>query len=452
MAFSPIGNGALGKYLQIAFSEGVRYQLSRDHRDWQAIQQMNRSIFQGRQLNFLFQNSLGFAAVQSRNPNGAGVFPEAQDASIQEYTAFCKEFDVTINFKYNLLKMLEKSKDVRYADGLAIEIESKALATKRYQAGMLYRDGTGVIGTVASAVDTTGAGGSVLITLSSSNSARGHVGMFEQHDLLLNYNPAGTIDSPTVVGTFYAWRVKSKNRRANQVTLEAVDSSMNVLNLTASSIDLNDVLYRVGQETIPDLTSSISDYGSASEEWAGLETLAANDGRVVHGITMSGANAGTRSDASGDPLDVAQIHALMDDVKIAVGQGTYSYDNMIMAPEAIAALIESRESDRRFVTVDDVTRGGKKFVYQHLDSSLEAISSEYCPKKRLYILPKAKGSNAVLEYHGMDFEPVEVGGADYFLKPSGSGHQRNIAAYMMAFGVLISKHSAAIGVLENFTV
>ena len=452
MAFSNIDNLQLGKFLQIAFSEGVRSQLSQDFKDWEFVKQQRVSDPQGREIRFLFQRSWGMGAVQARNPNGSNKFPDAQQSSTTEHSAVYKEFDVTIELEYNLLKRLEKSKDVRYADALANEIQSKAIASKRFLAAMFYRDGTGVIATVLTAVDTTGAGGSVLITLNTSNSSRGHIGFCELGDLLFNRNSDGSADNPTVVGTFYAWRVKSRSRKLDQVTLEAIDSSGSVLSLTASSIDAGDFLYRFGQPTFPDLTAPVSDYGTVSEEWAGLETLSANDGRVVHGITMSGASAGTVNDAGGNPIDVSQIHELMDSVKINVGQSAYNYRMMMMAPESLASLIESRETDRRFNTVEDGSRGTKKFIYQHLDSSLEAGTSEYCPKKRLYILPDSKSGNKVLEYHGTDFEPVRVGSSEMFLRPDADGgHQRRISSYMMALGSLICKHPAAIGRLENFT-
>lgn len=453
MAFSNIDNLQLGKFLQIAFSEGVRSQISQDYRDWDYVKQHRVSDPDGRELRFLFQKSFGPAAVQYRNPNGSSTFPNAQQINVTEHTAIYKEIDVTIELEYNLWNRARKS-PAKYAEPLALEIQSKTVAAKRRLAADMYGEGTGVIAQASSASDTTGAGGFTVVTLSSSNSARGHVGFCEFGDLLLNKNPDGSADDPTVVGTFYAWRVKARSRKDNTVTLEAVDSSQNVLSLTASSIDSGDYLYRVGQPTIPDLTSPVSDYGTVSEVIAGLESLTASDGRVIHGITMSGASAGTTNDADGNPLDVSQIQELMDNVKINVGQSVYAWKMMAMAPEAHAALIESRETDRRFVSVDDNKRGIKFFAYMHGSDVLETYTSEYCPKKRLYCLPEAKSGNKVLEYYGTDFEPVKMGGmGEFHLKPAATGgHERRISSYMEALGALICKHPAAIGRLENFTV
>jgi hypothetical protein len=455
MSFSNIDNLNLGKFLQIAFSEGVRSQISEDYRDWEMINRARVGAPDGRQLNFLFQKSFGPGAVQYRNPNGSSAFPTAQQATTSEHSAVYKEIDVTIELEYNLWNRARKS-PAKYAEPLAMEIQSKTVAAKRRLAADLYGDGTGVVGTVGAAVtDTTGAGGSVLVPLSTSNTARGHVGFFEYGDLLLPYNSDGTADNPTVTGTFHAWRVKSKDRRNNTVTLEAVNDAGTVLALTSSSLDSGDVFYRVGQPTILDLGGAISDFGTATEVIAGLESLTANDGRTIHGITMSGATAGTVVDAGANALDVSYVQQMMDDVKLNVGQSVYSWKMLVGAPEAHAAFIESRESDRRFQSVADAQRGIKVFSYIHGNDTLEMYTSEYCPKKRLYALPENKSNKGkVIEYHGTDFEPVSMGGkmGEWHLKPSSSGgHERKISSYMEALGVLICKHPAAIGRLENFT-
>lgn len=454
MAFSNIDNQVLGKFLQIAFSEGIRTQISKDYRDWEMIKRVREGDPDGRELRFLFKRSFGPAAIQYRNPNFTSAFPAAQKSSTSEHSAVYKEVDVTIELEYNLWNRARKS-PAKYAEPLAEEILSKSVASKRRLAADLYGDGTGVMGTALSIADAAAADQTV-VTLNATNATRGHVGFFEFGDLLLAKTQAGAAQTaPTFgAGTFYAWRVKDKDRANDTVTLEGVDAAGTVLDLTASNIAATNVFYRVGQPTFPDLTAAIPDYGTITEVMAGLESLTANDGRVIHGITMSGATAGTRYSAGGNPLDVSHIQSLMSNVKTAVGQGEYTWKMMVMAPEALDALIESRETDRRFVTVDDHTRGVKKFVYQHLESSIEAVTSEYCPKTRIYMLPEGKAGNKVLEYHGTDFEPVKVNDSSQFnLKPaSGGGHERIISTYMEALCVLICKHPAAIGVLHNFTL
>lgn len=452
MAYSNISNLQLGTLLQIVFSNGVRNQISTDFRDFEWIKRARVANSLARELRFQIQTSLGAAAIQYRNPGTTNrAFPAAQQAAISEKTAFLKELNATIELEYNLWDRARKSPE-KYAEPLALEIDSKTSAAKRRLAADLYGDGLGVVGTVSSVTDTTGAGGSTLVTLSNTNTARGHVGFFEFGDLLLPYNTNGTADNPTVTGTFYAWRVDTKDRENNQVRLSAVDSSGTVLALTASSLDSGDVFYRVGQPTIPDLTGAISDYGTATEVMAGLESLAAGDGRVVWGITMSGATAGSRIGAGGNPIDVKYIQKALDKVKVNVGQDRYKWKLMSMAPETHASLIESRETDRRFQTVEDNKRGVKYFAYVHGNDVVETYASEYVPQKRIYMLPEAKSSEKVIEFWGADFEPVRAQNGDEFhLKATSSGYVSTMQSFLQGTGTYVCKHPASIAVVDDFT-
>jgi hypothetical protein len=145
----------------------------------------------------------------------------------------------------------------------------------------------------------------------------------------------------------------------------------------------------------------------------------------------------------------------MDQVKINVGQSAYKWPMMTMAPEAHAAFIESRESDRRFTTVEDNKRGVKYFAFVHGNDVLETVTSEYCPLQRIYCLPEGKvDGKKVIEAHLTDFEAVKVNDSSQFnLKPSSSGgFERRIVTYMEALGVIIANHPAACTVIKNFTL
>lgn len=453
MAFSNISNLPLGTFLQIAFSDGLRNQLSSDFRDWEVIQQKKVGNPEGRETRFLLKTGNGPARVQSRNPNFTSTFPTAQRLSSSEKTAVAKEIDATIELDYNLWNRLKLSGDVKYADNLAAEIEATQIVTKRYMAASLYKDGSGVVGQVASFADDTG-NDQVVVTLNSDDDARGHVGYFEYDDLLLAYTEAGVAEPPTVTGTFYAWKVTDRSRKNNTVTLKPVDSAENFLALTSSDLTADDVFYRVGQPSIPDLTASISDWGTLTEEPIGLESLAASDGRVVHGITMSGSTAASNVDAEGAQIDVTHIEEGMNDMKIRVGESAYKWTKMSMCPEAHSAFIESRETDRRFQSIEDNKRGLKMFAYQHRNDLLEVYASEYVPKKRMYMLPEEKsGAGKVLEFHGTDFEPVKAPNGDEFhLKTGASGYERRIQSFLEAYAVMICKHPAAILQIHNFEI
>lgn len=457
MAFSNIDQLNLGNLLQIIFSNGVRNQISVDFRDFEMIKRAKVGSSVARELRFMFQSSLGPAAIQYRNPGTSGrSFPQSQQASVFEYTAKFKEINATIELEYNLWDRARKSPE-KYAEPLALEIDSKASASKRRLAADLYGDGSGVVGTVASAAVTTPNSDQLVFTLATANTSRGHAGQFEFGDLLVLTANAGTASAlDTNLGTEPAfWKVVDKDRAGQTVTLQGLNASLasaGTITSISTQPTAGDVFYRYGQPTIPNL-SSITDYGTATEVMAGLESLVAGDGRVIHGITMSGVNSGSRYNAGANPIDVKHIQRVMSQAKVSVGQDRYRWKMMSMAPETLDALIESRETDRRFITKDDGARGVKSFVYIHQNDELECYTSEYCPPKRLYILPEAKSSEKVLEFHGSDFETVKAqGDSDFHLKPSSAGgHVNNVISYLQAIGVLICKHPKSVAVIENFT-
>lgn len=454
MAFSSIGNQNLGKFLQISFSAGVRNQISQDFRDWEYVKSVRETDPNGREVRFFFQNGYGPSAIQYRNPNFTAAFPTSQQISTAEHTALYKELDATVEIELNLWKMAQIS-PAKYAEPLALEIQSKAISAKRRLAADLYGDGTGVLGTSTGAASLTD--GDVTFTISSTNSARGFIGFFEYGEILKLVEPDNTASATTINTATVPeyWQVISKDRANSTVRLRPLDASLNAI--TATTLDATptagDVFYKYQQPTRPDLTGSISDYGSVSEAIAGLESLSAADGRTIHGITMLGATAGSVYDAGANPFDSSHIQAAHSNTKTRVGE-QYNYKMMVMAHEVNDALIESRETDRRFQTIEDNKRGLKKFAYVHGNDTLEVYTTEFCPKTRVYMLPEAKSGEKVLEAHMTDFESYRAkDGDEFMLKPaSGGGHERSIVTYMGARGTLICKHPAAITRIENFTV
>lgn len=454
MAFQPIGQLDLGLLLQIAFTKGAMVQANKSQREWDMISKMRDGNPNGRQRNFLFVNGLGYAAAQSSNPTYTASFPKAQKASIQEYTAYYKNFDVTVELEYNLWKSAQLTPE-KYAEPLAQEIELKAVVARRILGTYLFGDGTGVYGKISTAADDTGAD-TVTVTLASGDSDPGHVRWFQIGDVFKTLQPSGAAQAtpPSVSGTLYGWEVVNILPKTNQVVFAPINSSYSKLALTASNFAAGNVFYRVGQQDIPNL-ASIADYGSASDVMPGLGSLVAADGRVVHGITMSGAAAGTILDCGANPIDVDYFQEGLDEVDMRVGKGEFSYKMAVMAPEARAALIASRETDRRFNVVTDALRGGKGFGYMHDEDTVLYTPSEFCPKNRIYVLPEGKvNGNKVLSYFGTDFEPV-VGpeGSKFHLKPSADGgHEKNIITYMENRGTLVCHRPASILTLRNFTV
>lgn len=460
MSFNNIDQLALGNILQIAFTDGIRNQISSDFRDFEMIKRLRTGNTLARELRFMFQTAYGVSAIQYRDPGTSNrAFPRADQASISEKTAKFKELNATIELEYNLWERANQSPE-KYGMPLALEIDSKASASKRRLASDLYGDGSGVIGQLpaASASLTSPTSNSLVFQLSVLDSARGHVGSFEFNDILILRTAAGAasaLDTNLATEPVY-WLVLDKNRDLDQVTLRGLDVNFApVATITAITTQpaINDVFYRFGQPTIPDLTAAIADYGTLTEVMAGLQSLAAADGRVVHGITMSGATKASEQDCSANPIDVKYIQKAMDRVKVNVGQDRYKWKQLLQAPETQASLIESRETDRRFISIDDNKRGVKVFAYVHGNDTLECVTSEYCPKKRIYMIPEMKAGEKVVEFHGSDFKTVKGPGmSDFNLKPASSGGYVNtVVSYLQAVGVMIAKHPAAIAVVRNFT-
>ena len=461
MAINNVDSLLLGKLLQITFSKGFRRQLVRDHRDWESVKQMTVGMPGGREHRFMFQVGGGPAAIQYAAIGSSGAFPAAQRSAVEEKVAIFKELNATIEIDYMLFERL-KMAPAKYADNLAMELEDKLVYLKRRVAADLYNDGLGVIGT-ASAVpaDAGVASGKVELTLSALASSRGHIGWFEYDDLLLNCDPDGTIDMPATV---VAWKVVSIDRPGNKVTLQAIDTNgapVALANAAASSIDASDVLYRgttesAANSTRVNLNTFAGDYGTATESIAGLGSLVANDGRIIHEIVMSGATGSTIKDCGGSAIDVTFLQQGLSQVKTAVGQGRYKYSSLLCAPEMLDSLIEGRETDRRFNSVEDATRGVRKFIYQHAEDAVEFVTSEFCKKVEAYALPSGKGEESkCVEFIGTDFKAVEVPGSSskFHLRPtSGGGHEKKLVSYMFGLGVLVNQHPKACLKIQNFTV
>lgn len=454
MAVTNITDQQLGKFLQIVFSDGIRNQISQDYRDWETVERMRQGDPNGREHRFFFQTTHGPSAIQWAGISPAGSYPSAQQITTSENTAVYKEINLTVELEYNLWNRARKS-PAKYAEPLAIEIQSKSIAAKRRLSIDLYGDGTGVTGEVSSTAVTAGR---LVVTLASATGSRGGVNANEFGEQLECYEPTGvTEQTPTVAsGTFSHFTVEDRDRALNTITLAARDASGTELTVTAANtVGAADVLYRKGQATRANLStlSASDDRNTITEVMAGLEALTASNGLKVHGITMSGASKGSRYSAGGNPLDVSHIQRALSQTKVIVGEGKYSWRQMLMSPEANDTLVESRETDRRFTTIEDNKRGLKKFAYVHGNDTLEVVTSEFCPKQRIYMIPEAKQGNKVLEFWGSDFEAVRPAGvgSEFFLRPNASGHDRFIRSYMEAVVLLLCKHPAAISVVENFS-
>lgn len=429
----------LANYLKIVSKGAVYNNLSEDSEIWNFIKKKKKGKDEGRYMHYLLKNGYGAAAVGFVSLSGD--YPTAAKSSTVEGKAEYKDFALTVEAERAVIARALSDMS-RYGEPFAQEMRDKTIALARILSAAVYQDGTGVLGEVASHTTSSGAANDqITVTLKVTNAARGHIGWFESFDRVQFHLSNGTQDAQGNT----QWTIVDRNRALNQVTLKAVAAHTAV---TANSLD-NDYIYRAQQPTKPDLTA-ITDYGIASEAFVGLDSLSRKDGRTVNGIVLSGPLGGTRLDANGQPIDSQTFQQLMSQIMVNVGQGRYKYDAAMMAWESLDALVESRETDRRFQSIQDNKRGVASLGYQHGSNSIIFKADEFCPKSKIYLIPNAD----VLQFYGSDFEVVKPDGGKGIMLKTGSAagtYARSIQLFMEGTGCLISVHSPAIGVIENFT-
>ncbi len=462
----PNGQGSI---LQTIFTGGVAVNANRSFPEMDTIRQLRMSGSQARNVNFMLETALGYAAAQMANPSTSNrAFPSGQSADLSEKTAEFKEFHVTLEVPQNVVDA-EKGSSEKYESLVAIETRAKAIVTARLQCADFYLDGTGVRGTISSAADvgTLSSTGQVDVTMSSSDTARGHAGLFEIGDIYVPKQADGTARtftgsaSETVLGL----KVLSRNHRTQVVRFQIIGAAPTytaVTGITNANLASTDVLYRVGQPSAngmsgegPDL-SSISDYDTISESLVGLETFGANDGRVCQGITYSGATAGTRYDHGGQTVSFDVLEQLLSDGEIAVGNGVMSWSQALCHPLTRSQLLKEHQTDRRVVTAEDNKRGSKFLAFQHEDQTVRLIGREYVKPNRIYLPPTPKGNDRQkpIALIGSDFKPVIVpgsGGSEWHLKATSSGYVGAFQSFMFRRALMLCTYPAAILTAHNFS-
>lgn len=472
MATTPFGSGRLDKLLDIIFTKQVSYVGAKTFPMWDMIKSKKASDPLARAVRIRVQTELGFpAAGAGRNPGASSyAFPRAFLANIQEFEYEYKLKATTVALSYDLYRQAQLAKSAKALEPLALEMTSKAIAESRIMAAEFWLDGTGVRATATSADDTnltsaTAAAGypfpySVVVTLTDADSTIGHANCCEYGDILAAYSNTGTVVTPTGptpgtgTGQFYGWKVADRNRQAQTITLQPVDTNLTILSTaTASNIVITNVFYRVdGQQTFPNLTS-IADYGAATEIMPGIESLAANDGRTVFGMVMSGILARSEYDALGNPLDAIYLDQALGEAKNRMGEGRFSYKQMLMDDFSHRQMIDSRETDRRFISYKDAVRGTSYFGYQHRSDLVRAVVDEYV-RRRIWFLPEEVTGEKVLEYHGTDWETVSLPkGGSMFFNPTTDGRYTNqMVAFKSQRGVLANRVPGGIACVRNYTL
>lgn len=445
---SNLGSLDIGKYLKIVSKGGVYNNLSEESAMWKNILKQKKGPDEGREMKYLLRAAYGAAAAGFMALEGS--FPGAQKSNLKEGTAQYKTFGLTLELQRDILARAISDFSL-YGEPIAEETRAKTVTLSRQLSASVYADGTGVL------AQATGAGtissGKVVLPLGSASTSRGFIGWLEMEDKVVVATLAGAQTDPTVSSGTFAWySVVDKDRAAGTVTLEAQNSSGTALTVTATNILNTMVIYKSGAY-INDLASvtSSDDYNALSRYFPGLRSLAANDNRKVNGINLTGSIKGTKRDVGGNPIDSSDFQKIMSQIKLNTGTGRYKYNRALMAFETMDALVESRETDRRFISVDDDKRGVKGLAYVHGNDTVKFEADEFCPTQSIWICPEGE----VLQFWGSDFEFAEPqAGQKFQFRPTvgGGGHDNILRAYMVGTGTMTCLHPAAVGEISNFTI
>jgi hypothetical protein len=150
-------------------------------------------------------------------------------------------------------------------------------------------------------------------------------------------------------------------------------------------------------------------------------------------------------------IDVSLFQKAISKAKRRVGAAGYKWDNALMSYASFDALVDSREADRRFNSVEDTARGGRKFTYVHGGDTIEFVVSEFCPENRIYCLPKGGKQGKAIGLHMRDAEHVKgPNGEPWHLNVNSSGFIKQFIAFHMMFAQLVAYQPASIAVITNF--
>lgn len=461
-AQSNVSNIDIGTLLKIVSTKGVYNNLSTASEIWKFFLRLRQDPNGGREIRGSLRVSYGAPSFQSVPAGDAGDYPTGVRGRYPEYTAHMKDHALTVNIPRNVLN--KQGNDLlQYADSITEEMDGKVIVAARILSAQMMGDGSGAIGKVSTggvSVDTVNDQITITLSTLSADAGRSHVGWFEFEDRVKFASAAGVAHG-TINNTGSAvgyWVVQEVDVENDKVILKPYTSAGVAIDITTATLGATDptaadYIYRLGT-TPNDLTAiSSNDWETLSECLVGLEALTANSSSVkVHGITRSGATSGSRNDLNGAALDSTHFQKALSVAKRRCGKGRYQYRSAFMHDTALDALIESRESDRRFTTMEDAKRGTKVMGYQHSKDFVEFSDDEFVQKSRIWMPPESKD---VLVFHGTDMELAEINaGQKFHLKTSstGAGHARQQQAYMEGQSVVICRHPAAVAVIEDFTI
>jgi len=402
---------------------------------WKYVKNLLSSEWEGKKLVRPLRTKYGMPAVGAIRYNQA--FKQKSDASFALLEAVPKYVNAHIEIPLAVYNA-GKSDRGSFIRPMKEEVEAKQIALARQLTRMAFGDGSGVLGTVSAAADSSN---DCLVTIDTSNSAQGFVYWFELGDQISPYQSSGAARSITVAaGSFDHFRVKSIDEYANQVTLSPYDSSGSALNYT-SGLVATDLLCRKG------ITLNVSgDSGTRSEELSGLEALISDSG-TVHNIDRS-ANPSYKSYVHDGSTNLLSTDMLQRSVAQANKRGSGKIDAAFMNHDCYNRFVEIAEEDRRINSTADGTLGFKKIGYDSAWGTVRFEIDEFCRKDRIYCI-----DSRYFELVGRDFDMLDVGGSVIRLAPSVSGgFEQSLSSELYGEMELFCTHPAASAKVTNFSL
>jgi hypothetical protein len=463
MAVDQLENIDIHQFLKIYQMNGFTRNLSENSDMWSHFTKLKEMDPQARLLKYLLITELGYGAVQAMSADGSGPFPKARRSKPVEAEARYKEWAWTVDVP-RVLENKTGSELMQYAKPLATELDNKQVAFARLKCIELQGDGTGVQGVVAATPTIVDNGYTdvpssevydqikVVIKSDSDNAGRSWIRWFQEGDLFKIHAEDGTALFAAGGSATDYYKVVDVVESESAVIFDVFDEDDAPVNPTgANTLAAGAVIRRIGvsKSDISDLSGV--EYSKVSEVMVGLESLIAADGRLVHGLNRSGALKGTERDLGGVAIDSKHFQQILSRLKVNAGKGRYKYPSAFMSDLTYDALVEARETDRRFHSIEDSDRGVKGIGYVHGKDRVEFMPDEFVHGQRIWILPEGKDA---LCYVGKDPQQVKPNGNDSFhltLSSGGSGYGRDMQTFFEQTGVLLAKHPAACGVLKNFT-
>ena len=449
------GSLGLGELLKIYQTKGIYNNFSDNSELWKLMQTKRVAKPEGKEVRYLIRTSYGQDAAQFLAPGADGSFPGAARSEQTEASAFFKDYGATIDIPRHLLNKEGAELASYVASSLAEELDMKGIAVARSLSRMLCGDGSGALGKIAS-VNYSGNNIVVVLSTASADAGKSHVGNFQIGEKLLAYDPDGSTIVTLNAGTLAYVKVTDVDYDTDSVTVQAYTSADVLISSPATgganAIAAGDILwpYFDGTATaLPDVSGAVTDYGQLSYMYAGLESLAANDGRTVNGLTMSGAVKGSRKDAGGALIDRTHFQSVLSEAKRMVGKNRYNWSSALMFDTVYDSMLESWETDRQIVNISDNVRGTDSLGFKHQNSTVKFETDEFVSKQRIWMCPDGD----VLQFRGTDIEQVEVDGKRFFMPNDSNGnHKRIVRSYMEGSGLLFASHPRAIACIENFSV